>query len=142
MSALSLPPIVAAGQVGWKGPGPADTFTRETATVDDWIECCEAARLAYSRGSKAVPAGTTWEEAIALLAARYIVAGATAEWPPMGRPDPWPSGEERRWIGAVFDVADRGSDHTTGAPGADVFTCTVSTAWGRVPLSTLRRSER
>ena len=141
MSALRLPPIVAAGQVGWKGPGVGDTFTRAVATIDDWIECCEAARLAFSRGTKAVPAGATWEESIALLAARYLIAGATTEWPPMGRPDPWPDGEEQRWIDAVFDVAARGSDHDVGAPGAEIPTGTVLTAVGRVALDDVPRSE-
>lgn len=141
MSALRLPPMNVAGQTGWKGPGVGATFTRAVATIDDWIECCEAARLAFSRGTKAVPAGATWEESIALLAVRYLIAGATPEWPPMGRPDPWPEGEEQRWIDAVFDVAARGSDHTAGAPGAEIFTGTVQTAWGRVPVADVPRSE-
>lgn len=145
---MRLPELLLAGQVGWRGPGLEDTYVRELASLDDWIECLEAARKCYSVGSKAIPGGLTLEEALAVLGKRFLEAGVSAEWPPMGRPDPWPEGEEQRWIDAVFEAAERGSTHAVidrwdGPTPVFRMTHTVLVEPScRVPLADVPRSVR
>lgn len=152
------------------------------ATLEDWIECLERARHRLSTGASVMvgepqdgvfpgrPHGPlTWEEALAWCAASLLGSGTDyTHNPALGRPDPWPDGEEQRWIDAVFAVAELGSTHehtvgieTTDTPTADVWLLegpdqpplafrrrrfalsgTVQTMRGRVALDSLPRTPR
>jgi hypothetical protein len=117
------------------------------ASDEDWLECLEAARRNISNGGAMVPAGETWEQALANVAARLLRGGiAGTLHSAMGRtPDPiaW-SEQAERWAVMVFDVAARGSSHhaLVGNPPTATPTGTVFTLAGRVPLADVPRSAR
>lgn len=123
------------------GPnGPDDRFTLTRAQIEDWLECLELARGQFSTGSKTVPAGMTWEEALAFAGARMLRSGAGPQWPPMGAPAEWDEDERAWWVGAVHFVADEGSTHH--APDRTPTGMVSVQGAGRVTLASLPRSPR
>lgn len=164
---LKLPFIRYAG-LTIAGPDGAP-WVVPTATLDDWRECLARAHHRLCTGASRVEHGQTLEEALAAAAAVQLGSGSGTDADPvMGRPKPWPEGEEQRWIAAVYEVAARPSTHeacvgieTTDTPTADEWALegperpplayrrkrfaasgTVQTAWGRVPIAEVPRSAR